>query len=96
MWVFNHTRPDISCDVSAVSSKLNNATVNELYTMNKLINKVKDNQYKLKYQQLGTPIKIRLFTDVALRNLSDGSSQEDKFYYLQIFMTSVISKLLKV
>ena len=52
---------------------MNNATVNELYTMNKLINKVKDNQYKLQYQQLGKPIKIVLLTDGAFGNLSGGS-----------------------
>ena len=88
--VWNHTRPDISYGVSVVASKLNNATVNELCTMNTLIDKVKDIHYKLKYQQLDTPIKINLFTDVAFRNLSNGSSQENKFYFLQIVI-SVIS-----
>ena len=36
--------------------------------MNKLINKVKHNHYKSKYQQLGTPLV--LFTDPAFRNLN--------------------------
>ena len=55
MCVWNQTRPDISYGVSVVASKLNNATVNELCTMNTLIDKVKDIHYKLKYQQLDTP-----------------------------------------
>ena len=40
--------------------------------MNKLINEVKDNQYKLNYQRLGTPMKIVLFPGAVFRNLGDG------------------------
>ena len=43
--------------------------------MNKLINKVKDNQYTLRYQPLDLPFKIVLFTDAAFGNLSDGGSE---------------------
>lgn len=61
--------------------------------MNKLINKVKENQYKLKYQQLGAHIRIVVFTDVAFQNLSDMVVKEDKLYFLQIVMPNVIHKL---
>ena len=50
--------------------------------MNKLINKVKDNQYKRKYQRLGKPIKIVLLTDAAFGNLSNGSSQGEQVLFL--------------
>ena len=43
--------------------------------MKKLINKVKYNQHKHKYQELDTPIKIVLFTEVAIGNLTDSGSQ---------------------
>ena len=57
LWISNHTRPDISCDVSILASKLKDATINELQTVNKLINKIKDNQYILRYQPLDLPFK---------------------------------------
>ena len=50
--------------------------------MNKLINKVKDNQYKRKYQRLRKPIKIVLLTDAAFGNLSNGSSQGEQVLFL--------------
>ena len=33
LWISNHTRPDISCDVSILGSKLKDATINELETV---------------------------------------------------------------
>ena len=50
--------------------------------MNKLIYKVKENQYKLKYQQLGAHIRIVVFTDVAFQNLSDSGSQGGQIVFL--------------
>ena len=35
LWISNHNRPDISCDVSILGSKLKDATINELKTVNK-------------------------------------------------------------
>ena len=43
--------------------------------MNILTNKIKDNQYKLRYQRLDLPFKIVSFTDAAFGNLIDGGSQ---------------------
>ena len=34
LWKSNHTRPDISCDVSILGSELKDATINELQTVN--------------------------------------------------------------
>ena len=42
---FGYTQPDISCDVSILCLKLKDAKINELQTGNKLINKIKYNQY---------------------------------------------------
>ena len=75
LWISNHTRPDISCDVSILGSKLKDATINELKTVNKLISKIKDNQYTLRYQPLDLSFKRLSFTDAAFGNLSDRGSQ---------------------
>ena len=82
LWISNHTRPDISCDVSILASKLKDATINEFQTVNKLINKIKDNQYILRYQPLDLPFKIALFIDAAFGNLSDGGSQGGHVVFL--------------
>ena len=50
--------------------------------VNKLINKIKDNQYKLRYLPLNLPLKIVLFTDAAFGNLSDGGSQAGHVIFL--------------
>ena len=57
LWISNRTWPDIGFDVSVLSSKLKDATINELQTVNKLINKIQDNQYTLRYQPLDLPFK---------------------------------------
>ena len=82
LWKSNHTRPDISCDVSILGSELKDATINESQTVNKLINKIKDSQYSLRYQSLDPPFKIVLFTDAAFGNLSDGDSQGGHVIFL--------------
>ena len=57
LWTSSHTRPEISCRVSFLASKLKNATIVEFITVNKVINKVKADQYKLKYLPLDSPVK---------------------------------------
>ena len=53
-----------------------------MQTVNKLINKIKDNQYTLRYLPLNLPLKIVLFTDAAFGNLSDGGSQAGHVIFL--------------
>ena len=53
-----------------------------MQTVKKLINKIKDNQYTLRYQPLDLPSKIVLFTDAAFGNLSDGGSQDGHVMFL--------------
>ena len=55
--------------------KVKRSNKNELPTVNKLINKIKYNQYTLRYQPLDLAFKIVLFTVAAFGNLSDGGSQ---------------------
>ena len=82
LWILNHTRPDISCDVSILGSKLKDATINELQTVNTLISKIKDNQYTLRYQPLDLSFKRLSFTDAAFGNLSDRGGQGGHVIFL--------------
>ena len=82
LWISNHTRPDISSDVSILGSRLIDATINELQAVNKLINEIKDNQYTLSYQPLDLQFKILLFTDAAFGNSSDRGSQGSHVIFL--------------
>ena len=52
--------------------------------MNKLFNKIRENQYKLLGApiKLGALVKIVLFTDAAFRNLDDGGSQGGQVLFL--------------
>ena len=70
-----HTQPDLSFSVSLFASKLTNATVAKIVTVNKIVNKIKTDQYKLKYLLLDPSVKLVLYTDVAFGNHSDGGSQ---------------------
>ena len=69
-------------DVSILSLKLKDATINELQAINKSINKIKDNQYALRYQPIDLSFRIVLFTDAAFGNLSDGGSQGGHVIFL--------------
>ena len=50
LWVCNQSRPDICFYVSHTASNIKNATINQLIDVNKTINKMKTNQYDLKFQ----------------------------------------------
>ena len=43
LWMSNHSRPDVNCNISFLASKLKAANVKNLLTVNKVINKIKDN-----------------------------------------------------
>ena len=57
LWLSNQSQPDINCYVSILASKLKNDKANDLLTVNKVISKVKNSQYNIKYQPLDDNIK---------------------------------------
>ena len=82
LWVSNQSRPDISCYVSILASNLKNGKVSDLLTVNKVISKVKNSQYNIKYQPLDYNIKIVLFAGAAFANHDDGGSQSVNLIFL--------------
>ena len=58
-------RPDVSCNISFLASKLKAVNAKDLLTVNKVINEIKGIQYNIEYQPLGGKIKIVLFAVAA-------------------------------
>ena len=76
LWVRNQSRPYICFNVSKIASNIiKNATIKQLIDVNKTINKVKTNQYDLKYQPIEKQSKLVVYVDAAFGNLHDGGSQ---------------------
>ena len=61
---------------------LKTSKVIDLLTVNKVISKVKNSQYNIKYQPLDDNIKKKLFTDTAFANHDDGGSQSRNLIFL--------------
>ena len=72
--IWNHCHADASCKIYFLASKLKAASVKDLLTVNKVINKIKDSQYNTEYQPLSDKIKIALCADAAYVNHGDGGS----------------------
>ena len=51
-WICTQSRPDISYDVCQLSTKLNDATVNDILLANKVVGKVKREKISLKFKRL--------------------------------------------
>ena len=75
LWISNQTRPDISFDVSYLASALNTATTTEMIQCNKIISKVGNNSYQLKYSSLKAKPRLKVYTDASYGNLQNGGSQ---------------------
>ena len=52
LWVCNQSRLDICFDVSNTASNIKNTTTKPLIDVKKTINKMKTNQYDLKFQPI--------------------------------------------
>ena len=72
--IWNHCHADASCKIYFLASKLKAASVKDLLTVNKVINKIKDSQYNTEYQPLSDKIKIALCADAAYVNHEDRGS----------------------
>ena len=75
LWISNQTRPDISFDVSYLASAVNTATVTEMIQCNKIISKVGNNSYQLKYSRLKGKPRLNVYIDASYGNSQNGGSQ---------------------
>ena len=84
LWLARQSRPEILFDVCGLESKIKTATVQQILEANKIVKKVKSDNVSLRYRYLGSDesIKIVVFTDASLGNLSDGATQGGHFIAL--------------
>ena len=75
LWISNQTRPDISFDVSYLASAINTATVTKMIQCNKIITKMGNSSYQLKYSSLKGKPRLNVYTDTSYGNLQNGGSK---------------------
>ena len=75
-WLSNISRPEISFQVSFLSSNISGATINDIKHINKVIKYVKDNKQCIYFPSLDVPTtKVVMYSDASFNNLRNGSSQ---------------------
>jgi hypothetical protein len=65
-----------------LSTRFNTATVQDILQANKVLRKVKQNRFSLKYVALEQPWKLVVYCDASYANLKDGSSQGGMIVFL--------------
>ena len=76
-WIATHSRPDCAFDNCTVANSIKEACVQDLYTANKVIRKVKGQEVALLFPTNvdHTACRIVTFTDASFANLPDRGSQ---------------------
>ena len=76
-WLSTQTRPDISFEACQASVSFKDVTYKDIQKANKAIRKVKNDEVKIKYPQIGklAESKFICFSDASLGNLPEGKSQ---------------------
>ena len=84
LWVSGKKRPNISFDTCQLSSSLKSATVEDQLRANKTIKKLKSNEVKLRFPNIGQVEKAQLvsFSDASLANLKNGGSKGDGIIFI--------------
>ena len=77
MWLAHQSRPDILFDVTTIAVGIKRATVKDLLSANKVVNKARSSKLSITFQHLGpdNDLSLMVFTDAALGNLPEGGSQ---------------------
>ncbi len=76
LWIARQTRPDVLFEACRLSSRVKDATVQDLIELNKVLKQVKSEKVTLKYQKLGRrDLSLMVFSDASLGNLPDGGTQ---------------------
>ena len=83
-WVAGQTRPDISFDVCQLNVGFNKATISDVMRANKCIKRLKMDQFKICFPDLGdlSQTKLVVFTDASFNNLGNGGSQGGHVVFL--------------
>ena len=80
----NQILPDIAFDTRQISVNMHKATIKELYTANKTINKVRSEKLVLKFTDIGDVKKTKIvaYSDVSFANLPEEKSQGSYIVFL--------------
>ena len=81
-WLANISRPEISFQVSNISSRISNATISDIKEANKIIKFVKENKSHITFPSLDLKsTKIVMFSNASYSNIPDGNSQGGHVYF---------------
>ena len=85
MWISSHTRPDIAYDVCDISTSVKGATNQEAFKINKVIRRLKADEVKIVYGDIGDIAKAEIvcYTDASFGNLKGGASQGAHIIFLK-------------
>ena len=74
-WIVQNTRPDLSFELTYLSSKFDKAEIQDLQQIIKALLKVKEEKSELLFPHLGDPLlwEIITFSDASFGNLSNGT-----------------------
>ena len=83
-WLACITRPDVSFDVSVLSSNIKNSTITDIIHINKIIRKVKNTPSYILFGKLdlGSAL-VRCYSDASFNNLPNGGSQGGYIIFLE-------------
>lgn len=83
-WVARESRPDISFDICYLSSRFKHATIQDIFDVNKVLNRIKNNPIliKLGLESLEN-LEIVAYNDASFGNLNDGGSQGAVMIFLK-------------
>ena len=84
-WISSHSRPDLSFDVCVANVSIKNATKREVDSVNKTVRKMKCQEAKLVFPEIGDITESRwiCYTDAAFANLPGKASQGGYVIFLQ-------------
>ena len=76
-WAISVSRPDLAYEVCRVSTKMGNPTMNEIHSLNKVVNWAKANDVSIKFPNFSSfeDLYLIVFADSAFGNLGNGASQ---------------------
>ena len=90
-WLAGMTRPEISFEVCQISTRVNNATVADILSVNKVIKFVKSTPSSISIPKLDLKsLSITVFADASFNNLPDGGSQGGYIIFLNNKYNSVV------
>ena len=85
MWISSHTRPDLAYDVCDISTSVKGATQNDAFKANKTIRKLRAENIKLVYGDIGNirDAEIICYSDASHANLKGSASQGGYLIFLR-------------